>query len=420
MNRRFVPLLLAALLAAGAASAASPEELRQKIAEQNEKIAEIEREIARFQTDLDTVGKEKQSLENAIRTLDISRQRLSTNIRLTEQRITATTLELERLALDIDDAGGRIVKNKAAIGEALRRMNEIESETFVEAFLEHDNLAEFWDAVESLQRVQAGVRENLAALVALKGTLEDRHRESERKKGELVNLRAELSDQKRVLDITRREQAALLSATKNRESEYQRLLADSLARKEEFERELFAYESELRIAIDPSSIPPIGKGVLAWPLDQITITQYFGNTPFASANPQIYSGKGHNGVDFRAAIGTRVKAALSGTVTATGDTDLVCPGASYGKWVLIRHANGLSTLYAHLSLIRVSPGQSVSTGEVIGYSGNTGYSTGPHLHFTLYATQGVEVRKFPSRVCRGTYTIPVADLKAYLNPLSYL
>jgi murein DD-endopeptidase MepM/ murein hydrolase activator NlpD len=108
-------------------------------------------------------------------------------------------------------------------------------------------------------------------------------------------------------------------------------------------------------------------------------------------------------------------------VLGTGNTDVTCPNASYGKWVFIKHGNGLSTLYAHLSVISVSKGESVSTSEVIGYSGSTGYATGPHLHFGVYATSGSEITSFASKSCAGrTYTMPVADVSAYLNPLSYL
>ena len=105
---------------------------------------------------------------------------------------------------------------------------------------------------------------------------------------------------------------------------------------------------------------------------------------------------------------------------AVGDTDKVCPGASYGRWVLVEHQNGLSTLYAHLSVIRAVTGQDVATGDIVGYSGETGYATGPHLHFTVYATQGVRVVTRKSAVCQGSYTIPTASLNAYLNPISYL
>jgi murein DD-endopeptidase MepM/ murein hydrolase activator NlpD len=198
-------------------------------------------------------------------------------------------------------------------------------------------------------------------------------------------------------------------------------------------------ESQLRIIIDPSSIPPYGKGILRWPfsnnqmqgctaykksLGNINcITQYFGNTPFATKNPQVYSGGGHNGVDFRSSIGTKIQAALTGTIMGTGNTDSQRGCYSYGKWILVKHNNGLSTLYAHLSYISVRKGQNVSTGDVIGFSGNTGYSTGPHLHFTVYASQGVEIKRLGDvkKITNcGNVSIPIAPLDAYLNPLSYL
>lgn len=129
---------------------------------------------------------------------------------------------------------------------------------------------------------------------------------------------------------------------------------------------------------------------------------------------------GHNGTDIGVSIGTPIYAADAGVVLGTGNTDLTCPGASYGKWVFIQHPNGLSTIYAHLSLIKSEAGETVTRGELIGYSGATGYVTGPHLHFGVYASQGVKIMTMQSKVCGTTYTMPIADFKAYLNPLLYL
>jgi murein DD-endopeptidase MepM/ murein hydrolase activator NlpD len=88
-------------------------------------------------------------------------------------------------------------------------------------------------------------------------------------------------------------------------------------------------------------------------------------------------GRGHDGIDYRADVGTPVRSAADGRVIeVTGGW-----GGGFGISVLVSHGGGLQTRYAHLSGIDVSVGESVSQGEQVGRSGNTGFSTGPHLHF---------------------------------------
>ena len=86
----------------------------------------------------------------------------------------------------------------------------------------------------------------------------------------------------------------------------------------------------------------------------------------------------HTGVDFRVPTGTKVKAAMAGTVLEAGS---VSWGPSYGVSVVIDHGKGIRAIYAHLSALKVKKGDTVDEGELIGLSGNTGNSTGPHLHF---------------------------------------
>lgn len=85
----------------------------------------------------------------------------------------------------------------------------------------------------------------------------------------------------------------------------------------------------------------------------------------------------HEGIDFRAATGTRVYASKTGTVTYSGEKK------GYGKTISIQHEDDFSTAYGHLSRIYVSAGDFVRQGQVIGLSGSTGHSTGPHLHFEI-------------------------------------
>ena len=87
----------------------------------------------------------------------------------------------------------------------------------------------------------------------------------------------------------------------------------------------------------------------------------------------------------------------------------------------MEHDNNLSTLYAHLSLIRVDAGDAVQAGDLLGYSGNTGYSTGPHLHFAVFASKAVRVTsEYKSKICGTLLTLPLSPKNGYLNPLSYL
>jgi murein DD-endopeptidase MepM/ murein hydrolase activator NlpD len=282
-------------------------------------------------------------------------------------------------------------------------------------------LSSFFDAATTLETVRIDLQSHIQDLSGLKNNLENNKDIAEGKRKELANLNTSLTQQNQSLTIARSEQNKLLAQTKNQESVYQAQISQKKALEAKFESDLLNYENQLNLIVNPGSFAKPGTGVLQWPVASPYITQYFGNTPFATANAQVYGGKGHNAIDLRASPGTPIMAARAGTVRGTGNTDITCPGASYGKWIFIDHDNGLSTLYAHLSTYIVSKGDRVSAGQVIGYSDTTGYATGPHLHFGVYASSGSEIATFPSKSCAGkNYTMPVADVSAYLNPLSYL
>ncbi|MCW9054767.1 MAG: peptidoglycan DD-metalloendopeptidase family protein [Candidatus Pacebacteria bacterium] len=441
ITQTLLAILMLASFGVGASfvSAQSVDELKGQITDYNTKIAELEAEIAKYEAQLSEIGGEKQTLQKAVDELRVSRKKLLTNIQITQNRIYSTTLQIEELGGEIVDKHSRIENGAEAVARSLRHINELESQSMIEAVLGHDTLNEFWDDLETIQQFQTRIAAEVRELIRLKTELETTKKASERKKAELTNYNTELSGQRVVLEGTLSETSVKFKRTAQKESEYQALLNEKIEAREKFESELRDIESQLRVIIDPSSIPPIGAGVLRWPFSEsymskcpsyegylgniYCITQYFGNTPFASKNPQVYNGGGHSGVDFRASTGTKVQAALAGTVVETGDTDLQRGCYSYGKWVLIKHNNGLSTLYAHLSHISVRAGKGVGTGEVIGFSGNTGYSTGPHLHFSVFASQGVQVVRLGDvkkiTNCSDA-RIPVAPHDAYLNPLSYL
>lgn len=396
-------------------------DIQSKINAHNAQIEALEKEIAQYERELTSVSASKRTLEGTVKELDISRKKVVATISVEEKQINRTEAQIEEIDTTIGTKKRDIQKNTEAIAATLRRLNASENETAVETILNSGSLGDVWDNFDTEQQFQLALQDKVGILSNDKTVLEKNLEASNQKHKELLQRKQNLLAQRQALDVTKKEKDQLLTSTKQQETSYQKLLNEKKAAKEAFENALNELESQLAYSVDPNRLPPAGKGVLRWPLDNVTITQKFGHTDFAKSG--AYNGQGHNGVDFRASVGTSVKSALSGTVTGTGNTDAYPGCYSYGKWVLVRHANGLSTLYAHLSSILVDQGQAVDTGQVIGLSGNTGYSTGPHLHFTLYASEAVQIRKLgdlKTKTNCAQAAIPVAALEAYLNPLEYL
>lgn len=431
MNQRsfvafILGLVLPALFLASPSVFANSEidRLRDQIETRGDRLSEIEAEIAQFEAELQEVGAERETLQSAINQLELERRKVSAEIRRTENLITSTDLEINKLILEISRTERDIGRTEDAIGSIIRAEYIAGDDSLIELLLRHEKLSEFWSTFEAHENVRDTMATKVSELDQFRVLLKEQRDENEEKRSELTDLRSQYSDQNRVLTNNQDEQAELLEVTKSEEQSYQQLLADRRAAQEQILKELREFESQLQFILDPNTIPSAGTAVFDWPVANVIITQYFGGTEFAARNAAAYGGRAyHPGVDFGAPRGTPIYAPLTGTVRAVGNTDAVPGCYSWGKWTLIDHANGLTTLYAHQDVIGVAPGQKVNTGEVIGYIGNTGFSTGPHLHFTVYAKEGVSVRRFneiKTVTSCGPATTPVAATEAYIDPMLYL
>lgn len=396
--------------------AQSLDELNKKINQKNTDIDKLEQEIKQYQNQLDDLGKQKNSLNVSLKQLDLTRKKLVADISITENKIEKTNFKIQELSLDINNKEDIISTDINAIKTEIKETNELELNSISEVILSENNFTDVWNDIDNMIAVREKIREKIVELKQLKSDLEDTRQETTDARNELVALRSQLADQKKIVDQNTSEKKKLLSQTKNSESSYQKLLKDRLAKKETFEKELQDYEAQLKFILDPTTLP--GKGVLSWPLDYIYVTQLFGKT---ASSGRLYASGTHNGVDFRARTPVPLKAMADGVVAGTGDTDKQCPGVSFGRFVLIKYDNGLASTYGHLSLIKVNMGDRVARGQVVGYTGNTGYSTAPHLHVSVYAKDAVNLKTLPSKSCPGhTLTQPISAVNAYLDPMYYL
>ena len=393
--------------------------LQQKIDQRMADIKNLEQEIASYQKQISELGTQASSLSATIKSLQLTQKKLEADIKVTQNRIAEKNLPIMQLGAQISDKEDTISDNRRIIVRSFATLNETGDRSLPELLLSKDSLSGAWDALESITTLQQGLTNHIGLLQSAKANLESNKKQIEKAKIELQSLGDQLNDQRSVVLNTAAEQNQLLKETRQSETEYQKILSQRNALKNTIEAELNSYIATLTGTVDVGSIPKSGKGVLAYPVDSVRITQYFGNTPFSTANPQIYKKNGHTGVDFAASVGTRILSAESGVVVGTGNTDLFCPRILYGKWIMVKHNNGLTTVYGHLSLSKVKVGQVVSRGETIAYSGNTGNTTGPHLHFEVFASDGVGLKTVKS--CRNV-SIPGLTKEiesALLNPLSY-
>jgi murein DD-endopeptidase MepM/ murein hydrolase activator NlpD len=391
-------------------------ELKNKISQKDADIEKLEAEIRMYQGQLNTLGEQKNSLSVAIKGLDITKKKLQTDISLTQKKIDKTNLTIESLSSDIGTKKDIIDNHIDAIEIDLRRTNEFENHNLLEILLSEKKFTSVWNDIDNIVSVREKIIKDIERLKHLKGELEDSRNVTISAKNDLLVLKSKLADQQKMVIDNANEKNKLLKETKNNEAAYQKLLKDRIAKRDAFEKELRDYEEQLQYILDPSKLP--SGGVLSWPLEKIFVTQLFGKTVDSK---RLYASGTHNGVDFRAAVGTPVMAMADGKIMGIGDTDLTCRGASFGKFVFIEYDNGLSSTFGHLSFIKVKEGEKIRRGGVVGYSGNTGHSTGPHLHVSLYASEAVKMESRPSKACDGRiYRIPVAPLNAYLDAMYYL
>jgi len=398
----FFPMPVLALVAS---------EVRQQISETNKQIEALDKEIANYQSQISETSSQSKTLNGLIKELTLTRSKLVKEKEQIQKKITTTGLVINTISGNISQKEKSINNLKSSLAQAIKDLNQNDNLLVIERLLAVDDFNNFSRDYNNIVSLNQKVQDNIHNLADKKIELLSTKSQKEIEQQNLNELKSNLVQKEQIVLIAKSEKDSLLSKTKNQEAAYQKLLAEKIKIRDAFDKALEDYEAQLKFILNPKILPKEGSGVLSWPLSSILITSTYGSR----------WGKFHYGLDFRAAIGTAVTSMAGGEVLGVGDTDLACKGASFGKWVFIKYNNGLSSTYGHLSAINVKAGQKVKMGDIVAYSGNTGSSTGPHLHVAVYASTGVKVDTVPSKSCNGKiFTQPIAALSAYLNPLSYL
>ncbi|MBI3046644.1 MAG: peptidoglycan DD-metalloendopeptidase family protein [Candidatus Harrisonbacteria bacterium] len=391
-----------------------PQNLKNTIQEKTQALQEINQKILQTEKELEETEGKSLTLQKEIKQKERQLSQLNLNIKAGEITIERLNLEIESLKYDVTETRTKISAQKNGIAQILKSIQRRDSENTLTVLLKNSSLAESLAELENLLNLNVGLSAGVNKLSFLDKNLSDQLGLTAKKQTGVISENKNLKNRQLIAGSEKNERQNLLTRTKNQEKLYADQLKELKKLQAEVSAEVEKIEAELRLKIDPALLPIPRPGVLSWPITMKNqggtgrLTQKWG------IPSPLYGGRAHNGIDIGAPIGTPIFAAGKGRVAEVWNQDRYCYKGAYGKFIIIEHENNLTTLYAHLSLQSVKKGDYVNQGDLIGYVGQTGYATGPHLHFTVYASQTFILKS--SKVNCG----PIMPFGGDLDPLQYL
>lgn len=380
MRRKFwcgflaLALSLAALVpspwapSARAVTQADIDNLEDNLAGLSGQISQLEDRLAQVRSDKARALEQKALLDDQIAAIDSQLTQLNELV----AQYAALVAEKQE---EVDALQAREAVQYELFCKRVRSMEEQGAASYLSILFGGTSFAQMLDNAILIGEIMDYDNGVIDLLQATRQEAETARAQLAQRQAEQETVLAEQEAARSRLEERRAEAAALVAQILDQESEYQTSLAQIEAEEERVQAEIVRLSRELEAQNQAAA------GGYIWPVSSRKVTSPFGsrNTgiPGASTN--------HKGVDI-GGVGwnTQVCAAKSGTVIVSAKV------SSYGNYVVVSHGNGNTTLYAHMSSRKVSVGQVVAQGDVLGITGDTGVSRGPHLHFEI-TENGVRV-----------------------------
>lgn len=389
LRRLFCLLCSLVLVLTAGVSSAFVAEAKSRSELESEK-SKIQSRINSTQSKLNSLSKQKKDtqeyintlqekislLQDKISNLESDKTALQSEIDATQAKIEKTAADIEETQRQIDQKQKEFDATYAEYCQRLRAMYISGSASTLEVLLTCSDLSSLLTRSEMIKSVSQQDSATLDSLMkkmeeieAQKQKLEEKRNQLNADKKSLETDKAalqkninDISSTKADLDSEAAECNAQMRKLSKQSSEYQEAI-------ETDQKQLQQVQNDIRAAIAAAGSHGSGNGRLRYPTDSRSISAGY---------PNYSSGRYHGGIDFPVSTGSNVYAAASGTVILVKYLY-----GSYGRYLIIDHGDGLSTLYAHNSQILVSVDDKVSAGQVVAKSGSTGNSTGPHCHFEV-------------------------------------
>lgn len=379
------------------ATSIQDEKDRQKEIESNiEDTEEILRELESLKSDTNAY----------ILAMDDKLNEITAYIDNLNEQIEDKKLEIEQINVTLTNQEQDINSQYEAMKKRIQFMYENGQTEYLELILNSGSISDFLNRAEYMSKITEYDRNMLNKMKETKEQIEITKQTLEQEQANLDSLMASAEEEKAAVEKLVDEKSKLLEATEAKissaETEIDQMQGEIAAskaivaeleelerkqkeeeerkRKEEEERRKQAEQNGQKVETPVNTAPKYEGGQFLWPVPGwYTITSEFGwrVSPDIAGKPGSGQSEFHSGLDIAAPNGTNIIAACGGTVA------WAYKSASAGNWIGIDHGNGLFTVYMHMSKFNVSQGDVVQAGDVIGFVGSTGWSTGNHLHFSV-------------------------------------
>ena len=372
---------LAVLIAAVTVLACVPSSVHTVSASKltDSKVQSYESQIAAIEAQMASLKNKMTNANSSIEKTIAEKEALDREITLLIQKVDLTSAIITELSASIDQKNSEISDKEAAYAnkyalfkERLRVSREDGQAGYLEMLFGATSLSDFLSRIDRIGVMLEYDVRIMNELQTDKTNLESARALYNTQKSEQESYLADLRADEAELEKKRQQAESYLTRLEGDRDNYIALYEKNLAAEEQLQKELQAYLKELEAKQNNKYVG----GEFMWPVPQTYVrvsSEYGGRTSPITGKYEF-----HNGIDIPASYGTDIYASNGGTVT------IATNHWSYGNYIMIDHGGGYATLYAHCSKLLVKKGDKVKKGQVIAKVGSTGYSTGNHLHFSMY------------------------------------